>query len=145
MAGYILEEELWKEFSSEWNDTLKSQNRTFYHSNNKIYNSTKSKIKAEALYRVIEKYINSSIYVSVHIPTYRNIINKYPFSQSLKELPNFKVLNDPHLFMYQAFFELALWDVEKLGITEPINFIFDDSELAKNFVSELHKININNI
>ena len=57
------------------------------------------------------------------------------FPVSLTESPRYALLNDPHMFLYRAFIEFCFDERKKLGITEPVDLIFDETNKYEGIVT----------
>lgn len=137
MAGYVASLDNWLKFNDSWDAQLqlRNQNKEYYHTNGGTLTGSLSKKEAEGFYRVIESHIESSFCVTVKVPEYRKLIASCKFPQSLMDDPDFKKLNEPHSLMYQAFFELAIHEKHKLGLSDPIEFIFDETARYRDVIT----------
>lgn len=127
MAGYVADEVVWSQFNEAWNEELKKQGLKYAHFKIKnVFEREKSKASAEAFYRIIEKHLDKSFCIVCSVPKYRKLIQAIKFPESLKRSTFLKrIKNDPLFIMYRAFMEFCFDCRSKLGISEPVNLIFD--------------------
>ena len=136
MAGYIADEKIWSDFEVDWKDVLLNQKRPFFHSSNKMFTRNGALRRAEEFYRVIEKHLSHAFCITVNIVKYQNLISSYAFPWSLVANKKFKKLWLPHYFMYLAFLEISTYEKQQLGLTGPVDFIFDETANYKDLVND---------
>lgn len=135
MAGYLADEEAWSSFNKDWSEVLAKQKKSYFHSSAKIFSRPGTTKNAEELYRVIEKHLKYAFCVIVDIASYRAVIEKFKFPDTFLHERDLRLLNDPLCLMYQAFFELSIYEQHKLGVEGPIQFIFDKTAKYQDMIS----------
>ncbi len=112
-----------------------TKRKKHFHSSAKIFSRPGSTKNAELFYRVIEKHLKYAICVIVDIASYRDVVEHFRFPDSF-DLRDIRLLRDPLCLMYQAFFELSLYEQHKLGVECPVQFIFDKTAKYQEIVSK---------
>lgn len=137
MAGYIADSKTWELFSNDWKNILQVQNREYFHSNSNLFKSKPAQKSTEPFYRIIEKHLSHAICISTYVPSYRKVVEKYNlgFDKKFK----FDISKQPHFFMYQAMLIASIYEGEKIGISEPVNFVFDKTETYEEEALRLFK------
>ncbi|HBR68301.1 MAG TPA: hypothetical protein DEA55_02880 [Rhodospirillaceae bacterium] len=136
MAGYVAEQEVWEKFNADWQAALGGQPYAVF--NNKIFRGKTATAYAEKFYRIIEKHLEKAFCVTCSVPEYRALMASCRFPKSLTEAPRYVLLNDPNLFLYRAFIEFCYDERKKLDITEPVDFIFDETNKYEGIVTKIY-------
>ncbi len=139
MAGYVADEETWENFSKDWNAELKRRKWEFVSFNNGIFKGGKATNNAEVFYRIIEKHLDKAFCVECSVLEYRTFMASCVMPKSLTESPRYALMNDPYMFLYRAFIEFCYYEGEKIGITEPVNLIFDETKKYEGIISAMYE------
>jgi hypothetical protein len=126
MAGYIAAAEVWTEFSKAWQERLDQAGLPYFKMN---MMSSRPEI-AGWFYRLVEEQ-NIKAAISCVIRTDELIIVensiRYP-----RYIVDTNILKNPYWFAFKAIIDVLAQHQKQLGITDPVNFVFDDdSEKVK--------------
>ena len=130
LAGYVATAEQWARFSDEWQERLDIRPSWPYFKMSEVGGSHDAERweRAGWFYRVIEDHAQAFLAVVVEIEPLRRII---------RELGLPDLLENPYVLAYRAMIDLTAQHQHNLGITEPIDFIFDQhgqaEEVRKGF------------
>lgn len=140
MAGYVAEEEVWEKFNADWNAELAKQKRPVASFGSGLFKGKRETKNAEAFYRIIEKHLDKAIVVTCSIPEYKGVLGRCVFPKSLQEAKYYKLFQrEPQGMLYRAFMDLCYDERKKLGIFEPIDLIFDDTNKYKEWITNSFK------
>jgi hypothetical protein len=125
IAGYIAPAAIWMEFSKEWQSRL-SQARMPYFKMNEM---TRRPEIAGWFYKVIEEQnVTAAISCVVRTAELVKVVSETswpPFITNIKSIAN------PYNFAFKAIIDGLLQHQVKLGVLEPVDFIFDqESEIG---------------
>ena len=120
MAGYIATAETWADFSDEWKRALDKVPLPYL----KMRELARKRMDiAATFYRIIEQF-DIRAAVSCIIPTrlYRRVYQEFAWPPD----PDLPRLINPYYIGYRAIIENILLAQAQIGISSPIDFIFDD-------------------
>jgi Protein of unknown function (DUF3800) len=129
-AGYLARSEQWEKFSVDWQHLLDGPPRWERFKMAEIA-STKDEERwerAAAFYRVVEKYAAAFVAAAVELG---------PLTQAAREMgiPDGR-LTSPYIFAHRAIMDATNQYQRKLGINEPVDFIFDRFGASERFIRE---------
>ena len=119
MAGYIADLTRWQSFSVEWNELLGMRPRWDRFKMTEIASSHDA-IRWERagwFYRVVERHAQAFVACAVEIEGLRRVV---------RELELGRQFNNPYQFGLYAVCDATMQFQQELGITEPIDFVFDE-------------------
>jgi hypothetical protein len=116
MAGFVSDVESWLKFTEEWDEMRSYGNRWSALKMSEVAGSGGdiSWEKTEFLYRIIEKHIKAAICVVIDL------------SAVVDELWLPVQLKNPYWLGVKSILNFTAQHQEKLGLSEPINFVFDE-------------------
>jgi hypothetical protein len=118
-AGYLASFDQWEKFSVDWQELLDKPPRWERFKMAEIA-GTKDEERWERagwFYRVVERYAAAFVAVSVDINAFHAAVKKAGF-------PPHKTW-DPYVFAHRALLDATIQHQHELGISEPVDFIFD--------------------
>jgi len=120
LAGYIAAPEAWAAFSTDWKSQLAEAGLPYF----KMHEQTARPEIAAWFYRVIEKHdIKAAVSCVIHtdelVKVNRSI--KYP-----PHIVRTEQIENPYYFGFKAIIDVLAQNQQKLGIEEPVDFIFDE-------------------
>jgi Protein of unknown function (DUF3800) len=120
LAGYIATADIWIEFSKDWKAQLDEAKLPYF----KMHEQVARPEIAAWFYRLIEKHdIKAAISCVIHtdelVRVNRSI--KYP-----PHIINTEQIENPYYFGFKAIIDVLAQNQQKLGISGPVNFIFDE-------------------
>jgi hypothetical protein len=127
LAGWIARPEQWADFSTEWEKVLhlaplikylKTREAMNFQGQFNGWSKTDRNNKLADLYAVIEQYVMNGIYI---------VIPSLVFEQYASIIDHPKA-NDPYFLASFSMMVMVSDLEEKYGITEPVDFIFDNQE-----------------
>jgi hypothetical protein len=129
LAGYVATAEAWIEFSKEWQSRLDEVGIPYF----KMREMAGRPEIAGWFYRVIEEHdikaaLSCVIKTDELVKVNRGI--RYP-----AYIVNTEMMENPYYFAFKAIIDVLAQQQVKLGLTEPVDFIFDE-ELEKRRVLE---------
>ena len=119
LAGYIASADAWAKFSQEWQERLDMSPRWASFKMNSI-GASRDEARWERagwFYRVIEDHALNFVAIAVKIGPLRDVVRKLG-------LPEY--LENPYILGFRALIDFTIQFQHELGITEPIDFIFDE-------------------
>lgn len=119
LAGYVASLEQWLSFSDEWQQRLDMKPRWPYFKMSEVGASEDPERweRAGWFYRVIEDHAQAFATVVVEIEALRRVV---------RELGLPDLLENPYVTAYRAIVDFTSQYQHELGITDPIDFIFDE-------------------
>jgi hypothetical protein len=120
LAGFIASPDTWVEFSKEWKAQLEEGTLPYF----KMHERAGRPEIAAWFYRIIERHdIKAAVSCVVHtdelVKVNRGI--KYP-----PYIINTEQIENPYYFAFKAIIDVLAQNQQELGITEPVDFIFDE-------------------
>ncbi len=132
LAGYIAKAETWAKFSDDWQELLDNRPLRLRDQTAFKFNRVKSKSsikRAEQFYRIIEKHVSNAIVCVIFVDGLSELIEGSEWAPYVEGIDNLK---NPYFFAFKAIIDVMLQHQRSIGITEPIDFIFDnESEKTK--------------
>ena len=120
LAGYIAAPEVWTEFSNDWKSQLDEARLPYF----KMHQQASRPEIAAWFYRVIEKHdIKAALSCVIHTDELVRV------NRSIKYPPHIvktEQIENPYYFGFKAIIDVLAQNQQRLGITEPINFFFDE-------------------
>lgn len=127
MAGYVATSEAWTHFSYEWRKILDtpatSHFRKIDHFKMAEMRSASDLEKSGWFYRVIEDHVLAAVSSVIRISELRNALKGIPWGP---DLLNVDKLENPYFFSFRAITDVLMQSQERMGLNEPIDFIFDE-------------------
>lgn len=114
MAGYIADAASWARFSIEWQNRLNEAGLVEFKMSERVHSAPE--INAY-FYRVIEDHIHAAICIAVPIE---------PLERAVKKLKMPLEFANPYIFASKGIINFCAQHQEEAGITDPIDFIFDE-------------------
>ena len=132
LAGYIAQAHEWAEFSKEWEEMLPFLPKymdSFKMST--LMMSEEGKEKALAFYRIVEKYEFWGLSCSYKKSDLINAIDgiQWPDMENLEKFK--RDLKNPYFFGFKAIINVLCQEQGQMGISEPVNFVFDEQNEKK--------------
>jgi hypothetical protein len=128
-AGYVASVEDWEAFSAEWQRRLDDAHLPVFKMA-EIGSDPKSWELAGYFYRAIEERAKAFLAVAVELEPLKRLVDEFFVIQKGGEW-----IANPYSLAFRAIFDFTAQYQHELGITEPIDFIFDDRG-EKNVVRE---------
>jgi hypothetical protein len=123
LAGYIASAERWQKFSDAWQERLDHARwKRFKMSEIAASGSQDQMEKAGWFYRAIEDHAQAFIAVAVEIEPLKRVVEELQF----RPADNPTYLENPYVLAFRSIIDFTAQYQHELGITEPIDFIFDD-------------------
>lgn len=120
LAGYIAPADLWLQFSYEWQARLDHAGLDYFKMNEM---ASRPEI-AGHFYRVIEETdIPAAITIIIRTDEMRRVLQSLEWPKSIRED---KDLENPYYFGFKAVSNMLVQRQHELGITEPIDLIYDE-------------------
>ena len=123
MAGYVAPAAKWAAFSEEWRALLDAPQPLSSFKMSRMTRSDGRMKRAEEFYRVIERHvsfaISCTIYVDQMVSASRS--TNWPVNMDPKDRNE-----NPFYFGFKAVIDKFAQEQHLLGVTEPVNFIFDN-------------------
>lgn len=119
LAGYIAPVERWRSFSDEWRRLLDMRPPWPYFKMSEVA-TTEDELRWERagwFYRAIEEHAQAFVAVVVEIDALRRVVRELGLPESLE---------NPYVTAFRAIADFTAQYQHELGITEPIDFIFDE-------------------
>jgi Protein of unknown function (DUF3800) len=132
LAGYIAPVEVWEPFSIAWKTRLDEAGLPYFK-------MTEQRSKPEIagyFYRLVEDYD-----VRAAISCIVNTADLTKVCQSIKGPPgmvNMEAFTNPYYFAFKAIIKVLAQYQTKLGLTEPVDFIFDTENESINTLKYYH-------
>ena len=123
LAGYIADAEEWTTFSIDWQELLDMRPRLDYLKMNEMAQSPERIERASWFYRVIERHIRAAISCTIPIDELVRAVRTVDWPPNFTNLHR---LENPYYFSFHAIINMAAQHQQKMGLNEPIDFIFDD-------------------
>jgi len=122
LAGYMARSEAWATFATEWAELLTIRPSWKRFKMSEIMSNWPGEETGERVvhhYRLIEKYVDSAICV---------VVPRRPITKAARDLgmPNFA--QNPYYLAWRAIITLCLKWKNDAGVSEPIDFIFDQQQ-----------------
>lgn len=125
LAGYISTAELWADsFAPNWQMLLDL--RPPKHSPIEAFHMTEmqgDRERCEWFYRVIESSVVAEISCTISRTGLMKAFKEFPWRWKLEKI---QAITDPYFFGFKAIIDMTAQHQYMLGISEPIDFIFDD-------------------
>jgi hypothetical protein len=119
LAGYVATAETWREFSREWKSCLDEANLPYF----KMNEMTSRPELAAYFYRVIERHeVLAALSVTIDTAALRKVVREIVPAPDIRA----EKLENPYFFAFRAMIECLAALQDKIGISEPVDFIFDD-------------------
>jgi hypothetical protein len=120
LAGYLATYEQWEKFSVDWQELLDMPPRWERFKMTDIAASQDEGRweRAGWFVNVIDRHAAAFVAVAVDIPEFHRVLDELNF-------PTFKTWN-PYVFAHRALLDATIQYQHELGITEPVDFIFDE-------------------
>ena len=127
LAGYLARPEEWVAFSKEWDDALNEHPKIEYFKMREAWNAKgefenwskeNRENKIVLLGRIIEKFVRVGVVITVPITAYK----RYSFAV------NHPMASDPYFFAVYEMMVSVAEQQETMGISEPVDFIFDHQQ-----------------
>ena len=124
LAGYIAPVENWLKFSEEWQELLDMQPRWSRFKMSEIASSPNPERfeRAGWFARIIEEHAHAFVAVALELKPLREIVEEL-------DLPN--TFLNPYVTIYRMILDVTAQYQHELGITAPVDFIFDAHSQAK--------------
>lgn len=122
LAGYLASVEEWAEFSKTWQERLDHAGWKSVHMN-EIGSSPERMITAGWFYRAIEDHLKCFVAIAVHVDSLKRAVTDTGFRDAMVD-PSY--LDNPYILAFRAILDLTAQYQHELGITEPVDFIFDE-------------------
>ena len=136
LAGYIAPAENWAAFSDEWQELLNMDSPHYaklsYFKMAEMRSSEGRLQQCSWFYRVIEKHITAAI--SCVIPV-QDLIKAVRSVDWPSYVNNISALENPYFAAFKAITNILAQHQEKLRITEPVDFIFDDNHEKRHTIA----------
>lgn len=119
LAGYISSAERWSSFSDDWSEILSMSPRLEFFKMSSV--DLKSELQMERVrhfYRVIENHVSAQVAVALNISELKEHVAN-------KDVP--EILSNPYFLAHKAIVNVTAQLQKQAGITEPIDFIFDET------------------
>jgi hypothetical protein len=123
MAGYIAAVDQWEAFSTEWDQLLEVRpgaKRPF-----KMREMKNDPEMSSWFYRVIEKHAVAAVSCLIKTKELVEVVREFPWPFKFDK-EGTKALENPYYFAFRAIMQKLIEQQGKLGITEPIDFVFDE-------------------
>lgn len=112
LAGYVASVEQWLAFSDEWKEALQQARWSKF----KMSEAKRDPVIAGYFYRIIETHLDTIFAVGVDIDGLK---------RAARELGMPIAFENPYSLVYPMMYEFTLNYRHKIGIAEPVDFIFD--------------------
>jgi hypothetical protein len=122
LAGYLASVEQWAEFSKTWQERLDHTGWKSVHMA-ELVSSPERMLTAGWFYRAIEDHLNHYVAVAVDIEALKRAVTDTGFREAMT---NPSYLENPYILAFRAILDLTAQYQHELGITDPVDFIFDD-------------------
>jgi Protein of unknown function (DUF3800) len=127
LAGYISTADKWAAFATEWQRLLDMRSAHYRHLSyfkmKEIRTSKREMERCIWFYRIIEKYATAAVSCVIDVAGLRRAVRKSPW---LLWTGNVGILENPYYFAFHAIINMLAQHQHRLGISEPIDFIFDN-------------------
>ena len=130
MAGYLAPSENWAEFSNEWQALLRVPPELPSFKMRKMARSRAR--RAEDFYCVIKRHVSFAISCTVYVDEMVKIVRGFDWPAGF---PDDRTLENPFYFAFKAIIDVLAQVQDRFGITEPVDFIFDDRTDKKRAIS----------
>lgn len=130
LAGYIAPYEKWEKFSVDWQELL-SMSPPWERFKMAEIAGSKDPLRLERagwFYRVVERYADAFVAVAVEIEPLKAVVREMG-------LPR-RRFADPYIFAHRVIMDATLQYQRDLGISEPVDFIFDKFQRREKFIRE---------
>jgi hypothetical protein len=127
MAGYVSSIPKWAAFSDEWDVLLNNRSGHFprldeFHMN-AMHNTPARREMVPLFYRVIEKHVDALVSVSINV---KQLNEEFASFQWPEWLVQRELLKNPYFHCFFGIFWLFRNYSDRLGITPPVDFMFDE-------------------
>lgn len=120
LAGYISTAEKWAKFSNEWQSRLDHAGWSRFKMA-EIATSQRPEVSGW-FYRAIEDHVEAFVAVAVDITALKQAVDEVGVRP--RDRPGY--LENPYVMAFRAIQDFTIQHQHELGITEPIDFIFDE-------------------
>lgn len=123
LAGYIAPAERWAALAEEWQALLDEEPPLTRF---KMYDMAQSNVRrdrCEGFYRAIERHVSGAISCTLKANELEAVVDSMPWPDFVK---NVEVLKNPYYEAVRAIVQKLAQYQHKFGISEPIDFVFDD-------------------
>ena len=126
VAGYIATPESWAEFSREWERLIDMQSphyRRLSYFKMKEMTSDADRERCSWFYRVIEKHVMAGVSCVIDVAGLRKAVREFAWPPWIY---NVEILENPYYSAFKAITDMLAQHQHKIGLTEPVDFIFDN-------------------
>ena len=136
LAGYIAKRERWKSLSDEWEDLLKLAWMPHFKMSEVASRESQEAMElVSAFYRIIEKHVEAAISCVIPVRRLHSVV---------AELALPPILENPYFLAFKAIVNMTAQHQTRMGLHEPIDFIFDEQS-EKNKVLSAWAGYVNNV
>jgi len=135
LAGYIASANAWIGFTEDWQRLLDYRSPHYrmlsYFKMKEMKSSPEDLERCAWFYRVIEKHVLAAVSCTVSVSDLVKAVQNFPWPVWINEV---HVLNNPYYFAFKAITDMLAQHQSKLGITEPVDFVFDNESEKKRCI-----------
>lgn len=129
LAGYIAPAEAWAAFSDEWQAEL-DRSPPFDEFKMKAMNYLQAWERCGRFYSIIEKHVVAAVSVAIPLEDFANAVRGTIWPPGME---NHQVIHTPYWWAFQCIITGLARHQSKLGLIEPIDFIFDEQSERAHF------------
>jgi hypothetical protein len=136
LGGHIATAEAWAGFASEWEKLLPqgtiAKNGKYHFKMKDMARSEDRLARTELFYRVIEKYVTTSISCRVNLIEFRRGVEsaRNYLMQSIHVIADFKLFENPYVFAFRGMLDMFHMERERaakiIPIDSKVDFVFDN-------------------
>lgn len=140
LAGYIAPAEEWAKFSDEWQELLDSPSlRLPYFKMSEMRHSPERRERCGWFYRVIEGHVSAAVSCVIDVAGLVKAVREFQWPPNFV---NLKRLENPYFVAFKAIMNVLAQHQVKLGIDQPIDFIFDEESEKKTVLEGWERIKL---
>lgn len=128
LAGYIAPADKWAAFSNDWRELLEMKPRLDSFKMVEMSGSPERIERSSWFYRAIERHVTAAVSCVVDVPGLVSAVRKFQWPQFVK---NPHELANPYYSAFYGITNILAQHQVKMGIDQPIDFIFDEQEAEK--------------